>query len=127
MFLSDSDEVEPLLPHLNPCDAFSRQVRVYGGELATDGVVLDDLLDGCSQLLHALNALVHERFLYCILALVAPSRATSAVFDDLQDDVRLQLPPLQRFFAHEKKSLGRRALNHDCDCMSPDWAAPSPC
>ena len=54
------DEVEPLLPHLHPSDAFSRQVRVDGGELATDGEVVDDLLDGRPHLLHALNALVHE-------------------------------------------------------------------
>ena len=93
--LSLCDEVEPLLPHLHLGDAFSRQVGVYGGELATDGFELDDLLDGCSQLVHALNALVSKCFVDRILTLVAPSRATSAVFDDLQDDVRLQLPPLQ--------------------------------
>ena len=52
-----SDEVEPLLPHLYPGDAFSRQVRVDAGKLATDGAVVDDLLDGCPPLLHALNAL----------------------------------------------------------------------
>ena len=71
------DEVEPLLPHLHPGDAFSRQVRVDGGELATDGVEVDDLLDGCP---HLLNVLVLEGILNRILALVAPSRTTSAVF-----------------------------------------------
>ena len=33
------DKEEPLLPHLNLGDALSRQVRVDGGELATDKVV----------------------------------------------------------------------------------------
>ena len=54
------DEEEPLLPHLYLGDALSRQVRVDGGELAMDGVLVDDLLDGRSHLLHALNALVAE-------------------------------------------------------------------
>ena len=57
--LSLFDEVEPLLPHLHPGDAFSRQVRVDGGELATDGAVLDDLRDGSPHLLHALNTIPH--------------------------------------------------------------------
>ena len=102
------DEVEPLLPHLHPGDAFCRQVRVDGGELATDGVVLDDLLDGCTQLLHALNSLVKECVIDGIFALVAPCRTSGAVFDNLQDDIHLQPPPPQRFLIHEKKSLGRR-------------------
>ena len=41
------NKVKPLLAHLHPGDALSRQVRVDGGELATDVVVVDDLLDGC--------------------------------------------------------------------------------
>ena len=44
---------------------------------------MDDLLDGRPHLLHALNFLVLERFFDRILALIAPSRATSAVFKDL--------------------------------------------
>ena len=54
------DEEEPLLPHLNLGDALSLQVRVDGGELATEGLIVDDLLEGWSNLLHALNALVQE-------------------------------------------------------------------
>ena len=56
-----SDEVEPLLARLHAGDAFSRQVRVDGGELATDGFVVDDLLDGSPKPLHThtiLNAFV---------------------------------------------------------------------
>ena len=59
--------MEPLLPHLNPGDAFSSQVRVDGGELATDGVVVDDLFDGCSYLLPALNAFEGECSIKSIL------------------------------------------------------------
>ena len=73
------DELEPLLPHLHPGDAFSHQVRVDGGELATDGLVVDDLLDGRPHLLHALNALVLKCFVDSKLALVALGRATSAI------------------------------------------------
>ena len=38
-----------------PGDALGRQVRVDRGELATDGVELDDLPDRCSYLLHCRN------------------------------------------------------------------------
>ena len=105
--LSLFDEVEPLLPHLHPGDAFSRQVRVDGGELATDGFVLDDLFDGRPQLLHALNALVLECIFDRILTLVALCRTTCAVFQNFQDDICLQLSPLQGSLIHEQKSLGR--------------------
>ena len=40
-----SDEVQPLLGHFHPDDALSRQVTVDGEELATNGVVVDDLID----------------------------------------------------------------------------------
>ena len=54
------------------------------GELATDPVEVDDLLDGCPYLVHALNALVAEDSVDGKLALVTPDGATSAVFQDLQ-------------------------------------------
>ena len=53
-----------------------------GGELATDGGVVDDLLDGRPQPLNALNALVCKDLLYCKFALVTLGRATSAVFQN---------------------------------------------
>ena len=53
-----SIEVEPLLAHLHPGDALSRQVRVDRGELATDGEVVDDLLYCLPQILVAVNTLV---------------------------------------------------------------------
>ena len=118
------DEVEPLLPHLHPGDAFSRQVRVDGGELATDGEVVDDLLDGRSQLVHVFNILVHENLLHCKLDLVARGGATSAIFENFQEDVNLQLAPTQHLVIHEKKSLGNRKVVLG---WSPDWAAPFPC
>ena len=80
--------MEPLLTHLHLGDPFTFQVRVDGGELATDGPVLDDLVDGCPQNLHALNACVLKHLLYCKLALVTPCRAASAIFEYFQEDVR---------------------------------------
>ena len=65
-----------------------------GGELATDRLVVDDLLEGCPHLLHASDALVLEGIVDRILALVTPGRAASAVFQNLEDDVHIQLPPL---------------------------------
>ena len=54
--------MEPFLAHLHPVDALRRQVRVDGGELVTDGVVVRDLLDGCPQIISAVNTLVLK---YC--------------------------------------------------------------
>ena len=88
-------EEEPLLPHLHSRDALSRQVRMDGGELATDGVVVDDLLDGCPHLLHALNAFVNEDSVNGEFALVTPGRATSAVFQDFQLNKGVVYSPLQ--------------------------------
>ena len=101
------DELEPLLPHLHPGDAFSHQVRVDGGELASDGREVDDLLDGRPHLPLALNALVAECHVDSILALVTPGGATSAVFQHLQKDIGVQLLPLQCMISHEKESLTR--------------------
>ena len=103
-----SDEVEPLLPHLHPGDAFSRQVGVDGGELATDGAEVDDLLDGRPHLLHALNLLVAQNSVNGILALVTSGRAVSAVFQYLQCDIDLQFHPHQCLISHEEESLTRQ-------------------
>ena len=102
------DEEEPLLPHLNLGDALSRQVRVDGGELATDGVVVDEFLEGCSQLVHPFNVPVRKNLLHCKLDLVARGGATSAIFENFQEDVSLQLEPTQHVVTHEKKSLGNK-------------------
>ena len=77
--------MEPFFLHLHPSDAFSRQVRVDGGELATESPMLDDLLDGSPQLLHAPNVCVDKEFLYCKFALVTLGGATSAIFQYFQD------------------------------------------
>ena len=78
------DEVEPLLAHLHPGDALSRQVRVDGGELATEGMVVDDLLEGRPQILGAVNTLVYKYLVNSKLHLVASCWAISAVFQDLE-------------------------------------------
>ena len=78
------DEVKPFLPHLHPGDAFCRQVRVDRGELATESIVLDDLLQGCSHLLHALDAVVHELSVNGKLTLITFDGAVSAVFQNFE-------------------------------------------
>ena len=116
--------MKPLHAHLHPGDALSRQVKVDGGELATDGEVVDDLLDGRLQVVHAFNLIVQKNLLHCKLDLVACGRATSAIFENFQEDVNLQLAPTQYLVLHEKKSLGNRKAGLG---WSPDWAAPCPC
>ena len=81
---------------------------MYGGELATDGAMAYDLLDGRPHFLHALNALVLEYQVDSILALVALCSASSTVLQDLQQDVDIQLFSAQCLITHEKKRLRRR-------------------
>ena len=47
-----SDEVKPLLSHLNPDYALTPQLRVDGGELSSKSVEVDHILDMIAQLFH---------------------------------------------------------------------------
>ena len=78
------DEVEPFLPHFHPDDAYCRQVRVDGGELATEGVVLDDLLHSCSHLPHAFDAAVCKLSVNGKLTLITFDGAVSAVLQNFE-------------------------------------------
>ena len=113
------NKVEPLLAHLHPGDALSRQVRVDGGELATDGEVVDDFLEGRPQILGAVNAFVPKNIVDCIFLLVASCWAVSAVFQDLEKNIGVHLPSLQGFISHEKKCLRRKWIKEAVG-WSPD-------
>ena len=68
--------MKPLLPHLNPDDALSLQLRVDGGELSPESLRLDDFLDKASKF--SINHIsIHEYMIDSIFALVALQRATS--------------------------------------------------
>ena len=78
------EELDPVLDHLHPGDAFSQQVRMDGGELATEGLEVDNLLDGRHHLFHCLNPLVVQCSVKRKFALVTSGRAASRVFQYLQ-------------------------------------------
>ena len=100
--------MESILSNLHPGDAFGQQVGMDGEELATEGLKVDDLLDGRSQLIHCLNPLIVQRSVKRKFALVTLGRAASAVFQYLQQDVRLQFLGHQRVVVHKKQGLGNR-------------------
>ena len=48
-----TNEAKPLIPHLNPNDALTPQLRVNRGELPTKSVMVDNLPDDTAQLFSA--------------------------------------------------------------------------
>ena len=48
-----TNEAKPLIPHLNPNDALTPQLRVNRGESPSKSVMVDNLLDDTAQLLSA--------------------------------------------------------------------------
>lgn len=71
-------ELKPLLPHLNPGDALSPQLRVDRGELTTKSVIVDHFLDNTANLFRSCHFSKFKHFADGELTLVALCRATSA-------------------------------------------------
>ena len=84
------DEVKPLLPHLNPDDALSPQLRVDGGELSSESFPVDHFLDKASKF-SINNISIREDMIDSIFALVALCRATSAKLQDFDQDINIEL------------------------------------
>ena len=82
------DEVKPLLPHLNPDDALSLQLRVDGGELSSESVIVGHFLDKASKF-SINNISIREDMIDSIFALVALCRATSAKLQDFDQDINM--------------------------------------
>ena len=88
-FTCITDEVKPLLPHLNPGDALSPQLRVDGGELSSESVKVDHFLDKASKF-SINNISIREDMIDSIFALVALCRATSAKLQDFDQDINIE-------------------------------------
>ena len=84
------DEVKPLLPHLNPDDALSLQLKVDGGELSSKCVIVDHFLDKASKF-SINNISIHQDTIDSIFALVALCRATSAKLQNLDKDINTEI------------------------------------
>ena len=84
------DDVKPLLPHLNPDDALSPQLRVDGGELSPESFEVDHFLDKASK--STINHIsIQQDMIDSIFALVALCRATSAKLQDFDQDINIEL------------------------------------
>ena len=86
--------MKPLLSNLNPDYALSPQLRVDRGELSTQSVIVDHLLDKIAQLFHIRHISIHKDITDCEFTLVAPCRATSAKFQNLDQDIHSELDAL---------------------------------
>ena len=86
-----SDEVKPLLSHLNPDYALLPQLRVDGGKLSSECVIVDHFLDKLTQLLLIKHICVCKDLTDCKFALVALCRATSAKLQNLDQDIHTEL------------------------------------
>ena len=72
------NEAKPLLPQLNPVNALSPQLRVDGGELSSECVIVDHFLDSLAHLSRSYVMSIVQNIINCIFTLVALCRATSA-------------------------------------------------
>ena len=105
-FTCVTDEVEPLLPHLNPDDALSPQLRVDGGELSPESFEVDHFLDKASKF--SINHIsIHQYIKDSIFTLVALCRATSAKLQDFDQDINIELEAAKSFVAKEEQALER--------------------
>ena len=100
------DKVKPLLPHLNPDDALSLQLRVDGGELSSESVIVDHFLDKASKF--SINHIcIHQDIIDSILTLVALCRATSAKLQDFDQDINIAVEASKSFVAKKQQALER--------------------
>ena len=100
------DEVKPLLPHLNPDDALSPQLRVDGGELSPESAIVDHFLDKASKF-STNHISIHEYKIDSIFTLVALCRASSAKLQDFDEDVDVKFEAFKSFVAKEEQALER--------------------
>ena len=100
------DEVKPLLPHLNPDDALSLQLRMNGGELSLKSLIVDHLLDSLAQIFSSHNPILQD-IIDSKFALVALGRATSAKLQNLDENIKMVFEAIKSTVAKEEQALGR--------------------
>ena len=88
-FTCVTDEVKPLLPHLNPDDALSLQLRVDGGELSSECFIVDHFLDIAPKF-SIIHISIHEYIIDSIFTLIALCRASSAKLQDFDQDIDIE-------------------------------------
>ena len=97
--------MKPLLPHLNPGDSLSPHLRVDGGELSPESVIVDHFLDKASKFTINHIISIHEYIIDSIFTLVALCRASSAKLQDFDQDINIELEAAKSFVAKEKQAL----------------------
>ena len=98
--------MKPLLPHLNPDDALSLQLRVDGGELSPESAIVDHILDIAPKF-SIDHICIHQDIIDSIFTLVALCRATSAKLQDFDQDINIELAAAESFVAKEEQALER--------------------
>ena len=83
--------MKPLLSHLNPDYTLSPQLRVDGGELSSEFVIADHLLDYLTQLFRISDISIPQEMTDGKFTLVALCRATSAKLQNLDQDIHTAL------------------------------------
>ena len=98
--------MKPLLPHLNPDDALSPQLRVDGGELSPESVIVDHFLDKASKF--SINHIcIHQDRIDSVLTLVALCRASSAKLQDFDQDINIEFEAFKSLISKEEQALER--------------------
>ena len=98
--------MKPLLPHLNPDDALSLQLRVDGGEFSPESVIVDHFLDEASKFSNN-HICIHQDRIESVLTLVALCRATSAKLQDFDEDIDVEFEAFKSIVVEEEQALER--------------------
>ena len=98
--------MKPLLPHLNPDDALSPQLRMDGGKLSPESVIVDHFLDKSSKFTIE-HISIHEYMIDSIFTLVALCRASSAKLQDFDQDINIEFEASKSSIAEEEQALER--------------------
>ena len=98
--------MKPLLPHLDPDDALSLQLRVDGGELSSESAIVDHILDIAPKF-SIKHICIRQDRTDSILTLVALCRATSAKLQDFDQDINIELAASKSSIVEEEQALER--------------------
>ena len=116
------EETQSLVGDLHPGDALCQEVRVDGGELASDVSVLEHGPQGGSQVS---TGDISDVMQHCYLELDALCTGCGECLDHLCQHINISLPASQCMVPHEEEALGK-AGGQIIDCSYLAWKDSGP-
>ena len=98
--------MKPFLPNFHPVNTLSPQLRVDGGELSPESVIVYHFLDKASKF-STNHISIHEYMIDSIFTLVALCRASSAKLQDFDQDINIEFEAFKSLISKEEQALER--------------------